>query len=136
MSGKLLVYVYVCKRDMEKRNREYSKKNVCMVLVICEKKWNMYIWQNVTETHSRRYKKLLRFVGVLNTPRVKNLSTCVHIAVSAFTVYPHPSSSLLYSQSLLHVTPQSAKKNTQPSLFLWYTYHLYCHHDTLNQNHT
>jgi len=99
-------------REIE-RVSEFSKKNVCMVLVISEKIKHVYIWQNVTETHSWRYKKLLRFVGVLNTPRVKNLSTCVHIAVSAFTVYPHPSSSLRHSQSLLHVTPQSAKKNAR-----------------------
>jgi len=94
---------------------------------------HVYIWQNVAETHSQRYKKLLRFVGVLNTPRVKNLSTYVRIAVSAFTVYPHPSSSLLHSQSLLHVT-HKVPRRTHAIVVISIIYHLCCHHDMLNYN--
>lgn len=102
-------------------------------LIFLKKIKHVYIWQNVTETHSQRYKKLLRFVGVLNTPRVKNLSTCVHIAVSAFTVYPHPSSHP-HSQSLLHVT-HKVPRRTHAIFVISIIYHLCCHHNNmLNYN--
>lgn len=68
---------------------EKDEKNACMVLVIFEKIFffflAVYCNGNAPMAIASVTRNNPRFVGVPNTPRVRILSTCVRVAVSAFT---------------------------------------------------